>query len=167
MISILTILVISLAIVITAQNATKDSEKKSESAINYPTEIPSQTPTHTLSPTPITHNQPTGIPPTSTPTNTPTQPTQPNSDFQYPGSTLIERVESTTIFESIDDPKKITDWYKDKIKSMNMNVTSFIQTSTNGKVLNKLAGTNGKTQARVEIEKQENSQIVKISASVY
>ena len=84
------------------------------------------------------------------------------SDFQYPRSIIISLNSNFATFESSDDPKKITDWYKNKIKDMGMNTTSFVQTSTNGNVLNKLVGADGNQKVRVEINKHNNSAIVKI-----
>jgi len=141
----LTILVIILAVIITAQNITKTSTPSQ--APNDSSTIISPTLTPTLSPTP---------------TNTPSSDNQPVPNFKYPNSTIISQNGSETIYESTENPKKITDWYKDKIKSMKMNVTTFVQTSTNGNVFNKLVGANGEKQVKVEISKQNNNALVKI-----
>ena len=170
MISILTILIVTLAIIITIQNSTKDSEKKSDSSLVKPSPTKSQDPSSTLTPTPSLKqnintsedNQPTTMPPTSTPTTKPYQQSQTIFDFRYPNSTIISQNGNETVYESSDDPKKITDWYKDKIKSIGMKTTSFVQTSTNGNVLNKLVGANGNKEVRVEISKQNNNPTVKI-----
>ena len=166
----LTILVIILAIIITAQNSTKDS-KNPDTSLAKPSPTNSQAPSPTLTPTPslksnitpFDQQPPTKVPATSTPTSRPNHLSQAISDFQYPGSVVVSKTDNTLNLESSDDPKKITDWYKDKIKSMNMNVTTFVQTSTNGKVLNKLVGADGTTEVRVEIAKRNNSQRVNIS----
>lgn len=155
----LTILVIILAIVITTQNVTKENKNK-----------PEQTPTPTLTPTPsqIPNDSPSLIPPTltptlsPTPTNTPINESQSILDFKYPNSSQVSLNGNEMVLESTDDPKIITDWYKDKIKTMNMSVTSFVQTSTNGNILNKLVGSNGNKEVRVEISKQNNNPTVKI-----
>lgn len=166
MFGILTILVVTLTVIITVQNTIKDSEKKTNTSLTKPSPTKSQDPSSTLTPTPSEVFQPTSRQPTSTPTSKPDQPSQTIWDFQYPGSDVISKTETTVTLESSDDPKKITDWYKDKIKAMNMNVNTFVQTSTNGNVLNKLVGANGEAEVRIEITKQNGSQIVKISASL-
>ena len=163
MISILTILVLTLAVIITVQNATKDSEKIIDTSLAKPSPTHSQTPSPTLTPTPSEENQPTAIPPTSTPTTRPDQPSQSISDFQYPSSSIISKTNFQTNLESTDDPKKITDWYKEKIKSIGMKATSFVQTNTNGNVLNKLVGATGNQEVRIEITKQNNNAVVKIA----
>lgn len=165
----LTILIIILAIVITSQNISKKDKNESEkSVLNTSTTQPptiSSMPTSSPFPTdmPTLTPSPTPTPTTFIPTPQPTNDNQLHVNFKYPNSIIISQNASETIYESTDDPKKITDWYKDKIKSMNMNVTSFVQTNTNGNILNKLVGSNGNEEVRIEITKQNNSQIVKIS----
>lgn len=166
MISILTILVVSLAIIITIQSSTKDSEEKTDTAAIKPSPTNYQDPTPTFTTTPFDETHPTGTSKTSTPTNNPDQPPETISDIQYPDSSVINTNNNVMELESSDDPKMITDWYKNKIKSLNMNVTSFVQTNTNNNILNKLAAADGKKEIRIEILKQNSSQIVKISASL-
>lgn len=162
----LTILVIILAIVITSQNITKKDENKSdESVLNSSvTKPPTPSPSSTL--TPIPSDTPTFTPtltPTIlTPTPQPNNNNQLNLDLKYPNSIIISKNSNETTYESTDDPKKITDWYKDKIKSIGMKATSFVQTSTNGDVLNKLVGANSEKQVKVDISKQNNNILVKI-----
>ncbi|OGH19319.1 MAG: hypothetical protein A3D74_01540 [Candidatus Levybacteria bacterium RIFCSPHIGHO2_02_FULL_37_13] len=160
----LTILIIILAIFITAQN----TPKKDQGEVISDTIKPSSTPTSTLTPSQNPNDTPTIVPPTLTPTSTPASTNIPNfdnqtnADFKYPNSTTISQSGSETAYESSDDPKKITDWYKKKIKSIGMKATSFVQTSTNGNVLNKLVGASQNQEVRVEISKQNNSSLVKI-----
>ena len=68
---------------------------------------------------------------------------------QYPGSTFV----SEGVYQSTDSPTQITAWYKDQINQMKFNVKTFVQTSANEKVLNKLVASNGKTEVYVEISK--------------
>lgn len=82
--------------------------------------------------------------------------------LKYPNSVQISQNEST-IYESSDDADKITNWYKDKIKSMNMRVKSFVTTKTNGNILNKLVGADGKKEIKVEITKKDDDQKVTIT----
>ena len=58
------------------------------------------------------------------------------------------------------------DWYKEKIKALGMNTTSFVQTKTNGDVLNKLVGSRGQQKVEVEIIKNNREQEVKIKLNV-
>lgn len=83
--------------------------------------------------------------------------------FQYPNSRQTETRENALTFESTDSPQFITDWYKEKIKAEGLNTTSFIQTNTNGNVLNKLAGANGSREIQVEITKKSDSPKVTIT----
>ncbi|OGH39316.1 MAG: hypothetical protein A3B44_02435 [Candidatus Levybacteria bacterium RIFCSPLOWO2_01_FULL_38_21] len=114
-------------------------------------------PTPTPTPIPI----PTSIPSTSTPTPF----FQINmSSFIYPGSTILNQSEDKMTLQSSDDPQAITNWYKEKITSMGMNAKSFVQTNTNGNILNKLAGANGSINVSIEISKQnsESKTVIKI-----
>lgn len=170
MIGILAILVVTLSIIIATQNVTKDSERETDTSLARPSPTNSQAPSPTLTLTPSLKqngnisedNQPTSIQPTSTSTKKSNQSSETIPDFQYPSSIVVSKTENTATLESTDDPKKITNWYKDKIKALNMNVTTFVQTSTNGNILNKLVGANGNTELRIEITKQNNSQTVNI-----
>lgn len=155
----LSILIIILVIVITAQNTTKrDDDKVISDTIKPSTVTPSTSPTDNPTITPSQTPTPTTITPSPKPTNE----NQSNVDFKYPNSATISQNGSETVYESTDDPKKITDWYKDKIKSIGMKATSFVQTSTNGNVLNKLVGANQNQEVRIEITKQSNNALVKI-----
>ncbi|MCL5438804.1 MAG: hypothetical protein M1268_02345 [Patescibacteria group bacterium] len=125
---------------------------------------------------PIEKRQKTLISPTPTvfkeeqnqPSNTPApiinknQNSKQNEDLIYPGSVKIKNDNGNLELESLDDAQKITDWYKEKIKGMGMNAKSFVQTKANDKVLNKLVGSNGKKEVRVEISKENNQSTVKI-----
>ena len=106
-----------------------------------------------FTPKSATH-EPTSTPLASPePTVNPTlNPTPGVGQFQYPGSTT-------------DDVDKITDWYKEKIKSGGYNVKSFITTKTNGLTLNKLAATNGDNKIEVTISQKSQTSPVKISVT--
>ena len=121
-------------------------------------------------PSPIPLNSPTpAVTPLSSPSvfnyQTPgSQSSSSNiSDFKYPNSTEVNSSGNTLNLQSSDDPKNITDWYKNKIKDLNMNAKSFITTTTNGNVLNKLVGSNGKKEVRVDIEKSTASNTTNIA----
>ncbi|KKU12050.1 MAG: hypothetical protein UX19_C0009G0005 [Candidatus Woesebacteria bacterium GW2011_GWA1_45_8] len=117
-------------------------------------ESPSETPTQI--PTPSD---------TATPTSQPTilAPSGNISTFIYPGARVITTTSTSATLESGENPDKITDWYKDKIVGLGMNVKSFVTTKANDRVLNKLAGTDGKREINVEISKDEGSILVIVS----
>lgn len=151
----LTILIIILSIVITAQNMHPSStERTTVTSTPTPPVAPTDKPTITPLPTPT----PTAF----IPTPQPTFDNQSSFDFKYPNSTIISQNGNEIVYESTDDPKKITDWYKDKINSVGMKATSFVQTSTNGNILNKLVGANANKKVSVEISKQNNNAVVRI-----
>lgn len=92
---------------------------------------------------------------------------RPNNDsgFIYPNSKQIS-VGKEIVLESNDDPKVITEWYKEKIRQEKMNAKSFVQTNTNGKVLNKLVGSNGQREISVEITKENDKSEVTIKLKI-
>ncbi len=114
------------------------------------------TPIPTSSPTPIPTIQQSLPTPTIKPVNTinptnivnPTQITQP-ANWQYPNS----QKRSENEFVSSESPEKITQWYKDKIIATGYSSKSFVQTSTNAKILNKLVGAKQNNEISVEIYK--------------
>jgi len=77
----------------------------------------------------------------------------------------LESSSASSVFESNDDPDLITNWYKEKIKSLGMNSKSFVQTKTNGNVLNKLVGARGDKEIRVGIVKKNDESVTKITVS--
>ncbi len=98
----------------------------------------------------------------------PTAPTQVIStgtnmnDLRYPNSTVLSQNGGTLLLSSDDSETTITDWYKEKIRELGMNNKSFVTTNTNGDVLNKLVGGNGKAEVRVTITKTTNDTLTKI-----
>lgn len=120
---------------------------------NRPTLPPSATPsTKTLATPPLlsgTTNEQTNL-----------------KEFNYPNSTPASIDENGLTLKSSDDSTAITDWYKNRIKSLGMNTTTFIDTNTNGNILNKLVGSDGKQQIAVEISKKSNQKEVGINLHV-
>lgn len=87
------------------------------------------------------------------------------SDLKYPNSeSTVSNIDSA-FYESTDDPDTITNWYKGKIRSFGMNTKSFVQTKTNGNVLNKLAAANGNREINIEITKKNGEPKVKIKVT--
>jgi hypothetical protein len=81
-------------------------------------------------------------------------------EYIYPGSEVLSEGESNLELTTSDSPQSVTDWYKNRINNFGMNVTSFVTTSVNGRVLNKLVGSSGKVEVRVEINKTPDSDTV-------
>lgn len=113
--------------------------------------------------TPIPSNTPyLTISPTSTPS---IPPKKTNLLFQYPNSSKTGEDNGQAVFISSDDPFLITSWYKEKIKTLGMNVTTFIQTNSNNLILNTLKGANGQSSIDVEISKKPNDSVVTIKVN--
>lgn len=87
------------------------------------------------------------------------------SDLKYPNSESTGSSIDTFFYESMDDPDTITNWYKEKIRSFGMNTKAFVQTKTNGNVLNKLAAANGNREINIEITKKADESKVKIKVT--
>lgn len=105
--------------------------------------------------------------PTNSPSPTPRVVVESNlGNYKYPNSKVVSSTSISLTLESGDNPDTITNWYKDKIKSENMNVTSFVVTKTNDNVLNKLVGANGQKELRVEIKKNASDSFVQITVSL-
>lgn len=83
-------------------------------------------------------------------------------EYVYPAGNILERTENSVSLESSVEPKTITDWYKEKIESNDMNVRTFIQTNSNNNVVNRLVGTDGETQIRVDIVKKGEDMNTKV-----
>lgn len=88
------------------------------------------------------------------------------SGFIYPGSTAGNKNGNRLILESSDNPKTITEWYKNKIEALGMKATSFVQTNTNNNVLNKLVASNGEQEISIEIKKESSSLTTGISVNI-
>lgn len=69
--------------------------------------------------------------------------------FIYPVAIPI----SSGKYSSTDSPDIITNWYTSKITSLGFSSKSFIKTSTNGQILNKLTGSQKGSLISVEISK--------------
>ncbi len=122
------------------------------------TETPTDTPVVSIA----TGNQKVS----ASPTPTPSQNNNPASNnFIYPGATVTSNSNETIDMTSGDDPKTITDWYKNKIQSEGMNTTSFVVTNTNGNVNNVLAGAKNNEEVKITITKTASDSVVHITVS--
>ena len=86
-------------------------------------------------------------------------------EFGYPDASKVSGDSVSFILKSGDEAKVITDWYKSRINDAGMKTTSFVQTSTNGNVLNSLVGSGNGHEVRVEIKKSSDNSEVSISVS--
>lgn len=156
----LTIFFVSLIIIILfmviKQAYGEDDNKLISSAIN-----PLLTPTVSL---PTKTVSPTITPHTPTPTGKPSNTSEP--ELEYPNSEKKAVIGKNIILESFDNPFEITSWYQQKVKAADFKITSFIQTTTNGDVLNKIVGIDDKKEIRVEISKINNEPVTRITLSV-
>ena len=84
--------------------------------------------------------------------------------YVYPGSQTVSAIDNAIVLTS-DNPDDVTNWYKAKIKSQGMSVTSFVTTKTNNTVLNKLVGDDSNKKVEVEIKKNANDALVTITLS--
>ena len=130
--------------------------------VNVSVTLPTPTPAET-----------TGPLATSTPTPTPGSSNisvpkhSPNADeYIYPGSDVISKTSQDISLTSTADPDTITSWYKEKIQSKNFNVNSYVTTTANDKILNKLAGNNGKSWVNVVISRDNTGVAVHITVSI-
>jgi len=103
--------------------------------------------------------------PVLTPTPQPTQKPQESKlqDFVYPGSSVVSSDFELLILESNSGVDEITNWYKEKIRSEGFNAKTFVATSANGVVLNKLAGAKEGLEVTIEIKKNPDDTRVKIT----
>lgn len=128
---------------------------------------------NTVTPTLILTQTPTSIP-TQVPSPTLTLPTLTSvpslqkdiKNFIYPGSIILKQSQKEMTLQSSDDPSVITNWYKEKITNLNMNAKSFVQTNSNGHVVNKLIGANTEFKVTIEIERNSSSSISSIKVSI-
>lgn len=120
------------------------------------------TPTPTFAPSVTALPSPTAALPSPTPFKTSANNSQ---DFVYPGSKILSPENGQMTLESTDSADTITNWYKNRIKSNGMNVTSFVTVITNGNVNNVLAGAKNGQEIKVTITKNAGQNTVRISIS--
>lgn len=156
MIYLITAIVITMIInSFTSYKNTQDTKLKSSA------DIPgvSATPSHS----PIESQKPTSTP---APTSQPTDHSSSLDQFIYPGSKVSQKTQNSLDLESSDNTDKITDWYKNKIKSLNLNTQTFVVTNSNDNVLNKLISAGSEKRINVEIKKEPGSNKTQISVSL-
>lgn len=125
------------------------------------------TPTPTEEPTVTPGQSEEGRAPTITPrvTQSEEKNSAPETVWVYPNSVKVGSNDGRVVLQSSDNSKAITDWYKNRINSLGMNATSFIQTSTNDTVLNSLVGSDGQREVKVEISRNAGDSVTKITVT--
>lgn len=109
---------------------------------------------------------PTSIPPTAKPTAIPQTSSSLNA-YRYPNASVTSQSQNEIDMTTTDDAQVVTDWYKNTISTQGLHTTSFVQTSTNGDILNKLAaGLSGGGQITITISKSASANTVSISAVI-
>ena len=103
---------------------------------------------------------------TLSPSNTPTPTNSINKDnlffYHYPNTYVVFKNEMELQMESFDNTDIITDWYKAKIEEDNLTAKTFVKTSANDNILNKLVGANSKKEVSIEINKSPGDSKVSI-----
>lgn len=97
------------------------------------------------------------------------EPTQPvptreaDNTFVYPNAEEQSANGNTLYVKSSDDPDRITDWYKEQIAGLGMKTKTFVKTTSNGNIFNKLVGVNESSSVTVEITKNAEEAAVSIT----
>jgi len=89
----------------------------------------------------------------------PQSPQTNNSFLVYPGSTIISQSNSHLSLTTSADPQTVTDWYQDTIRSQNYSVNSFVKTTVNSQVQNKLSGSDGNQKISITITNPSQTRI--------
>lgn len=157
MIIIVATLILIVSAVISNQIDFKKNQEQKEVLVESasPTPTPSATPSSSSNNSQVTIKQ-------EVKDNSSTSQAFNLSDFKYPNSSSVGSVENGIKLESSDDPKAVTDWYEEKIRSLGFKSKSFVKTATNGNILNKLVAASASKEVRVEIEKSAGSSKVSI-----
>lgn len=153
-------LVVLVVAVVTKSQTASVLPNQSEIEVLSATSQESPTESSTPSPTLIQTNTPMPTA-TASATSKPTIiPTSGNtiSDWIYTGQMSEKSVtESAVSFTTNDLPNIVTMWYKEKMNVLGFNTKSVIQTQSNAKVLNKIAGSGKNGSVSIEITKDSDS----------
>ena len=164
-ISLLILLIIILAVASVAQKSFNKSEdiKNKKNLISAPTSSPTSKPTPTI----VGQTKDNSVFQSSpSPAGSSNTTIHSIGSFIYPNSTVVFQSDSKLTLQSTDSPSKITDWYKERITSLNTKAKSFVQTSSNGNILNKLASANSLLKVEVEISKKISDSFTKIGVDI-
>jgi len=85
--------------------------------------------------------------------------------FKYPNASIVSDSSDSIMMKTPENAQTVTTWYKSRINSFGMNVTSFVTTNTNDTILNKLAGAGSEGEVSVAISKSPTDNEVTIEVS--
>lgn len=171
---VFTVLSLAVILVAVATRSGTTNEVSPATVLSEATAEPTQAPIESPEPTVESTSTPSAEP-TTTVNNTSTTPTpskQPKpvaplliSGWVYSPSSVVSQNNTQIVLSSNDAPKTITAWYKDKMASMGYTSTSVIQTQSNEKTLNKLAGSSNENSVSIEIKRDTESAPVTITVN--
>lgn len=84
-------------------------------------------------------------------------------EYAYPNASNLESSDDSLKFNTSDSAQEVTDWYKNKINSLNFNAKSFTQTSSNGVTLNKITAARPGENIDVTIKKDQTTSNVQVT----
>jgi hypothetical protein len=127
---------------------------KQPTPVTTPTPTPMIQPTPTLSPKPSSRIIKTPNPVRQPADQTPIISSSASIEsWVYPNSSVATYESNHLVLTSSDSTDTITNWYEQKIKNQNLNIKTFVRTTANDVVSNKLVGASGENEVRVEIGK--------------
>ncbi len=90
------------------------------------------------------------------------KPTTSLNDWSYPQAQVVSAFPNL-IMTSIDNPKTITDWYREKVKLTGLSTTRYDTTSTNDHIYNVLVGKNKSIEIEIIIERLSTTDATNIT----
>ncbi len=90
------------------------------------------------------------------------KPTASLTDWNYPRAELVSAFPNL-IMNSADNPKQITDWYREKVKLTGLSTTRYDTTATNDHIYNVLVGTNKTVEIEIIIERLSTTDATNIT----
>lgn len=87
----------------------------------------------------------------------------PLEEYVYPKALGLESTSNSLKFTTTDSAQAVTDWYKNKINSLEFNAKSSTQTNTNGATLNKITAAKPGENIEVTIKKDQSTSNVEVT----
>ena len=84
-------------------------------------------------------------------------------EYLYPKAQSLQTTASSLKFTTTDSAQAVTEWYKNKINSLEFNAKSSTQTNTNGATLNKITAAKPGENIEVTIKKDQTTSKVEIT----
>jgi hypothetical protein len=81
------------------------------------------------------------------------------SDYSYPGSRVVSSSQGVVRLSSADDPVIIAKWYRDRVKSRDIKVRSFIMTRSGGDFFAEMAGSRSGLEIGVDVTRGLNDSV--------